>query len=565
MGPPNTFFDYFLFDLPGVIIFSLDREYRYAAFTTSHRETMKAIWGVDIEIGKSMLECIHREDDRQKAKQNFDQALDGKVLTLQEEYGDESFQRTWWENRYYPVYEPGHNHKQSIIGVTVFVIDITHLKKVENALRESEINYRSIMDQASDGIFLASPQGKYFDVNRVGCQMLGYTREELLQLTMQQVVVPDAKKDLRIDELLEGKTLIVERELFHKSGHTLEVEISAKMLEDGRLLGIVRDISARRKIEERARFLAFAIDQVSSAVIATDTALKITHWNRGAETLYGWQESEVVGRLVDEVCGTEFQSGQQQAAQEKLLAHKRWSGELKQRHRTGREIWVDASVTLLEGEDGAVMGGVTINRDVTKRKQAEDELRRVKNEIEEINHTLRRAFEREQIASRTDALTGVFNRRYFFELLEYEFAASRRYDYLFSLAMFDVDWLKRINDLHGHQTGDAVLKKAAEVVKAQLRSSDVLARYGGDEFVILLPDSDAKEAMKVLERIQQEFQSALVKAGDIELGISISAGIASIHRDMQQPDQLVTKADKALYAAKNSGRNRIVVSPEDLA
>lgn len=547
-------------DLNGVIIFSLDTQYRYTAFTDSHSQIMKLLWGIDIAIGQNILECILREDDRKRARDNFDRALQGEFFILEEGYGDASeHSRSWWENRYSPVYD----NKRNVAGVTVFVLDITLHKQVEDALRISELSYRSIMNQAADGIFIADQTGRYLDVNRAGCEMLGYTREEILALTMQDIVAA-VSMPLRFNDLLDGKTVIMERELRAKGGRIVPVEVSAKMLEDGRLLGIVRDITERKRAEARTRFQAFVMNKISSAIISTDTELRITHWNKSAEILYGWREEEVLGQLIDEVCGTEFLDGQQEIAQRTLLVDKSWRGELKQRHRAGREIWVDASVTLLEDDDGTHIGGVTINHDVTERKLAEDELRRTKESIEQINLTLRRAFEREQLASRTDSMTGAFNRRYFFELLGYEFAASRRYQRPLSLVMFDVDFLKKINDTYGHQAGDDLLKKAAEVVRNELRASDTLARYGGDEFVILLSNSNEQEAFLVFERIYREIQSTYVHVGDKKLGISISAGIASLHPDMENADQLVKQADQALYYAKNSGRNRMVVFSDDL-
>ena len=295
-----------LSSLRSVIIFSLDIKYQYTAFTESHREVMKRIWGAEIAIGQNMLEYIHREDDRKKAQENFDKVLRGESLIMEEEYGDESGHvRSWWEDRYVPVYDKN----GEIVGISVFVIDISQRKKIEQALLTSEINYRSIMDQAADGIFIAEPSGRYVDVNRAGCEMLGYTREEILSLSMQDLAAGTKYNPIRMKDLLEGKTVIAERDLIGKNGKLVPVEISAKMMGDGRLIGIARNVVERRREEARIRFLAFVMDKVSSAVISTDNDLKINYWNKGAEILYGWREAEVLGKSVDEVCGTEFMEG----------------------------------------------------------------------------------------------------------------------------------------------------------------------------------------------------------------------------------------------------------------
>lgn len=323
------------------------------------------------------------------------------------------------------------------------------------------------------------------------------------------------------------------------------------------------DIAGRKQEDARQRHLAFIMDRISSAVISADMDFRITYWNKGAEALYGWGEAEALGRLVDDVCGTDFPAGQRDIARHTLLVEKNWRGELRQRRRDETNLWVDSSVTLLEDGRGKPTGTVAINHDVTDRKLAEDELRRTKESIEQINLTLRRAFEREQIASRTDSLTDTFNRRYFFELLEYEFSASRRYGRPLSLVMFDVDFLKKINDTFGHQAGDEALKKAAEAARMELRESDVLARYGGDEFAALLSNSGEQEAFAVLERIYSRIQSAHILVGGKKIGLSISAGIACMQSEVDTPDQLVMRADKAMYVAKNSGRNRMSVFADD--
>jgi len=391
--------------------------------------------------------------------------------------------------------------------------------------------------------------------------MLGYAREEIQQLNISDLIVPNPEKPLRLDEIVQGVSMVTECEMFHKEGRFIPVEINAKILEDGRLLGIVRDVAERKREEARIRYLAFVMDKISSAVIITDVNLQITHWNKGAEALYGWKEEEVIGHLVDNMCGTQFAVGQQLEAQKLLVADKVWQGEIIQQHRSGQTIWVYASVTLLEDGYGKFIGAVTINHDMTERKQAEEELLRTKESILDINRTLRRAFEREQLASRTDSLTGAFNRRYFFELLEYEFSASRRYSRPLTLVMFDIDLFKQINDTYGHLTGDTVLEKIVSVVKSQLRETDVLSRYGGDEFVILLSSSNEQDALTLLERIRNELIASPFEVTGTKLDLTISVGIASMHTSMEKSDQLVSLVDQALYAAKNAGRNRVFVYP----
>jgi diguanylate cyclase (GGDEF)-like protein len=156
----------------------------------------------------------------------------------------------------------------------------------------------------------------------------------------------------------------------------------------------------------------------------------------------------------------------------------------------------------------------------------------------------------------TDALTGVYNRRTLFELGEKELDRARRAGSPLSVVILDLDNFKRINDTHGHQAGDAVLQRFVEVVRGCLRSADILTRYGGEEFCILLPDAPSGAAQAVAERIREAVESSPFTVGKV----TSSAGVASLTADAPSLSALVGRADEALYAAKREGRNRVVVA-----
>ena len=153
----------------GMVIFALDRDFRYIAFTQSHFKTMQQIWGLEIEIGMNMLDAIRDPQDRAKAKGNFERTLQGENLVLLEEYGDPAHYRTFYENRYSAL----HDEDGAIVGLTVFVIDVTDIKQSEDALRVSEAKYRHMFEQAVFGIFHSTPEGRFLDVNPALAKMLG--------------------------------------------------------------------------------------------------------------------------------------------------------------------------------------------------------------------------------------------------------------------------------------------------------------------------------------------------------------------------------------------------------
>lgn len=161
----------------------------------------------------------------------------------------------------------------------------------------------------------------------------------------------------------------------------------------------------------------------------------------------------------------------------------------------------------------------------------------------------------------TDPLTGLYNRRHFSRVLEQLFAEAHRYDKDLSCVMIDLDGYKQLNDSHGHQVGDQLLVTAGKVISANMRRMDVAARYGGDEFVLLLPHADSQEAAKVAHRIADEFHRLSATLLRQSQGMTSSMGISSLQINRPvHADQLVAMADAALYVAKDAGRNRIVLS-----
>ncbi len=172
-------------------------------------------------------------------------------------------------------------------------------------------------------------------------------------------------------------------------------------------------------------------------------------------------------------------------------------------------------------------------------------------------HSLNERFSREEEASRTDILTDLHNRRGFFEIAEKAIVRSFRSRRPLSIALIDVDNLKQINDTKGHKAGDVALKTAASALRSCLRAQDEVARWGGDEFILLLPDTDLNGAIKVGEKILRTISNLSVKYGDTQININVSIGVVQ-HSQEQSLEQTITKADKALYQAKRKGGNRVV-------
>ena len=159
----------------------------------------------------------------------------------------------------------------------------------------------------------------------------------------------------------------------------------------------------------------------------------------------------------------------------------------------------------------------------------------------------------------TDGLTAVSSRRYFLERLQEELVRSENFKYNFALLMADIDHFKSYNDRYGHLVGDAILKELARVIKKNLRQIDLIGRYGGEEFCIVLAETTKEQAKIIAERLRQEIAKNPIKVYDEELKITISIGVSTFPTDAKTEYSLIDKADRALYWAKQNGRNRICV------
>ena len=171
-----------------------------------------------------------------------------------------------------------------------------------------------------------------------------------------------------------------------------------------------------------------------------------------------------------------------------------------------------------------------------------------------------------EVQSITDPLIGIYNRRYLNQRLSEEIPRARRYKFPLSILLLDIDHFKQVNDRFGHLTGDMVLVKIGEILKQNIRESDIAARYGGEELVLVLPNTSGENAHILAERIRITLEKVAYKghqSNTPEFGCTVSIGLASLGDQNIDPDEILRQSDVALYKAKNAGRNRVVIyNPE---
>lgn len=267
------------------------------------------------------------------------------------------------------------------------IIDITAKKKAELLLKESEEKYRTLIEQASDGIVITDLDGIILEVNNSICVLSGYSEEEMLHEHLHKFLPPEdvAQNPLRLSELMQGRSLLSERRLLRKDGVSLDIEVNSKMASSHTLIGFIRDISDRKKNEETLRYQARLLESVSDAVTSLDLNRRIVSWNKACEELYGLKTEEVLGKRVPELVTFEFQNISTEEVFKQVFTKGHWKGEFNFIHpKTSVKTHLLSSLNVLKNKDGEVSGLILTSKDITERKKAEEEIRKSNERFELI-------------------------------------------------------------------------------------------------------------------------------------------------------------------------------------
>jgi len=281
------------------------------------------------------------------------------------------------------------------------------------------------------------------------------------------------------------------------------------------------------------------LDIVDEHVITSTTDLRgiITQVSKAFCEISGYTKEELIGQAHNIVRDPDMPSEFYAQIWKRLKSAKSWTGEIKNRKKDGSVYWVKTTITPLFDEIGNVFGYASVRQDITDKKCLEK-------------------------LSITDALTELYNRRYFNEVIEEEIMRAKRDDKYFSFLMIDIDHFKQYNDTYGHQLGDMVLKKTAEVFKNySKRTSDFVFRLGGEEFAILFSGLDEAKSLKYVQELLQNIEDLHIihKANSASPYVTVSMGlVVQKGESIDMYGELYSKADALLYKAKQSGRNRVV-------
>lgn len=309
-----------------------------------------------------------------------------------------------------------------------------------------------------------------------------------------------------------------------------------------------REIIDRKRVEEELykseRFFSTIFGSIRDPFSIVDRDYKIIKANDAYAQMRNKLAKDLIGKRCYEIlqgrntvcdaCVVEktFKSGDP-CAKDKLLVFP-----------DGLKIWVEIYTYPIVDETGTVSHVVEYTRDITDRKKYEEERTRLIEKLEYL--------------SKTDSLTGLLNRRALIESLEYEVDRSKRYAAELSLILCDMDYFKEINDTYGHVAGDAVLQVVSQTIRDSLRGTDITGRYGGDEFMVILPETPFDGAKNFAERIRlsvKKTEIAITENHNIKM--SLSLGVTCFNAASDNIDTLVKRADSALYEAKKIGGNAV--------
>ncbi|MCP4138974.1 MAG: diguanylate cyclase [Chloroflexi bacterium] len=309
-----------------------------------------------------------------------------------------------------------------------------------------------------------------------------------------------------------------------------------------------------------------AIEQSPSSIVITDLTGQIEYVNPYFSELTGYSQQETTGMHTKALKSGEMSPAIYDEIWHTIKAGRPWRGELCNKRKDGSLYWEFTVIAPIRDENDQIANYIAFKEDVTERKIAEERLQQSERKLRSLNQELQQRLdeithlkaELQEQAIR-DPLTGLHNRRYLFEFLQREFGLMKRKQREISILLLDLDHFKNINDTYGHGAGDVVLQETARLLQSITRETDLACRYGGEEFLLLLPDMDCATALKRAEFLRKSLQEMSVQYNDLSLNVTASIGLASHPADGKDHPDIIQKADEALYVAKRQGRNRVEI------
>lgn len=486
-------------------------------------------------------------------------------------------------------------HTSAGNSIATVIRDVTGRRATEGALRASEERFRSVVEQANDGILILDERRNIVEMNASMEALAGISRSELLDQPVEQLgrllaaQVPEgeperaesvrrAMQELTQEIRFAAPGSLVEGPILHPDGSMryLALQIFPIQVASRRMVGcIIRDVSRQKNYERELKRSTFQLETLRQIVLELSGELSteslawmiapraIELLDGSAMALYLHDQANDVLELA--ICVGETQPPLEQAVRRgQGLAGRLWErGEpiLLEDYHTGQTGTLDRSVWGKVAGAPIVYGGefLGVLFVFSERAFAPNDLKLLGLFASHAGAAIRNARMHTQLRELAirDPMTGIFNRRHFFEVAEVVFDQSRRYNRPMAAVVFDADHYKNVNDTYGHLVGDEVLRQITARCSAVVRQADIFGRYGGEEFVIVMPETGLAGALRLAERLRSVIEDPPFETEKGPVSATISLGVARTKRSTQTLVELLSEADAALYRAKNGGRNRV--------
>ena len=429
--------------------------------------------------------------------------------------------------------------------------------------------FRALFDTAFDATIVVDEQGEIILANAACEGLLGYSPAELFGRPVETLVPVrfQAHAELRgrfmsnphARSMGQGMALCAR----HADGRDLPVDVALNPVTLGSrrwTSAVIRDMRGRAHGVEALRVQATALRSAANGVVITDRGGTITWVNPAACAITGYHPEELIGQHTRILKSGEHDRAFYEALWVQVTSGETWTGTIVNRRKDGALYHEEQTIAPVFDHAGEVSHFIAIKQDVSERKRDEEALSKAHAElaarVEEIESLNQRLHEQ----SIRDPLTGLHNRRYFEESIAREAARAIRVDEPLALLIIDLDHFKTVNDTHGHAAGDLVLQNLARVISADVRVSDLVCRFGGEEFVVSLPGASLIAALARAEHWRERFAGSFVEAGGVPVRCTLSAGIAMFHGAGDTIEEALRRADAALYKAKHAGRDCVIAA-----
>jgi diguanylate cyclase (GGDEF)-like protein/PAS domain S-box-containing protein len=419
--------------------------------------------------------------------------------------------------------------------------------KIFRQLGEQESHMRTLVHTAAEGIIVINARGRIATFNPAAENLFGYRSAEMRDRSLQPLLPALFDAGLRIQSGADEREI----EGRHRDGSTLQVlvRISPMRIDDEQYYTcLVADISRRKLVEQQLRDAETRyrdlVETAHDMVWTMDTNARLTYVNRACTDIYGYSPYEMLQHRLDEFRSPDHPPHDRDAIDALLAGEDTVQFETVHLDSENRPHFLSFSARSHKNEQGDVLHISGTTRDITEQKAFQHQL---------------------SYHAEHDPLTGLFNRTYFQEELERTVARTARTGITCALFYIDLDQFKYINDTLGHAAGDRLLVDIAALLSMHVREGDLLARFGGDEFTLLLYSIDRQDVVRVAENFRMLCDDYRFNVNDNSWNVSASIGIAVIDRQVSSAEEILSHADLACNTAKQQGRNRVnLYNPDDL-